>query len=189
MQALDIVPILDPPPISVPDLAVRLADEGLPVRAIARSLKTPSDDIYLYLSEARDAGKITTIPRDDWPPGQTRDNRQALKTPMLQDEEALRFSLVKAFRTTRLETVLLAALLRRDQLTRSQLHSVLEEHRTTHSEDPTNIKIIDVVICKMRKKLRDHGIVIETIWAMGYTIGPDSKKIANDILAQAAANG
>ena len=31
-------------------------------------------------------------------------------------------------------------------------------------------KIIDVFICKMRKKLKRHGIEIETVWGRGYRL-------------------
>ncbi len=36
-------------------------------------------------------------------------------------------------------------------------------------EDP-EIKIVDVFICKMRKKLALYGVVIETVWGQGYAL-------------------
>lgn len=177
--------IEQPAPVNISDLAVRMADEGVPVRAIARSLKTPSDDIYLYLAEAKDQGKIVSIPKDDWPPGQHRDTRTASLPPLFSDEDALKFRIARVFKATRIEAVLLASLLRRDQLTRQQLHEVFEQNRPGPAREPTDIKIIDVVVCKLRKKLKDHLIVIETIWAMGYLIAPESKKIAAQLLQDA----
>lgn len=39
----------------------------------------------------------------------------------------------------------------------------------SENEDP-EIKIIDVWICKLRKKLQPLGVVIETIWGRGYRL-------------------
>ena len=46
-------------------IAVRLANEGVPVRAIARSLLHPSENVRLAIQEAIDVGTITSMPRDD----------------------------------------------------------------------------------------------------------------------------
>jgi two-component system cell cycle response regulator CtrA len=40
-------------------------------------------------------------------------------------------------------------------------------------------KIIDVFICKMRKKLKPFGIKIKTIWGQGYFMSEDSKATAH----------
>lgn len=42
-------------------------------------------------------------------------------------------------------------------------------------------KIIDVFICKMRRKLRSHGITIETVWGRGYRLPAESKKRLEEI--------
>lgn len=36
--------------------------------------------------------------------------------------------------------------------------------------DEPEIKIVDVFICKMRKKLLPFGVVIETVWGIGYAL-------------------
>ena len=48
-----------------------------------------------------------------------------------------------------------------------------------------NIKIVEVVVCKLRAKLRPHGIAIRTEYGVGYFIPPDSKAAAR---AQIAAH-
>ena len=40
------------------------------------------------------------------------------------------------------------------------------------------MKIIDVWICKMRKKLRPYGIEVKTAWGAGYEIPEASEVIA-----------
>ena len=57
------------------DVAVRLAIEGVPVQAIARAIKFPSEDVRIALEEARDFGKIIELPASDWPVGQSRSTR------------------------------------------------------------------------------------------------------------------
>lgn len=39
-----------------------------------------------------------------------------------------------------------------------------------HEQDEAEIKIVDVFICKIRKKLAPLGVEIATIWARGYRL-------------------
>jgi two-component system cell cycle response regulator CtrA len=50
--------------------------------------------------------------------------------------------------------------------------------------DEPEEKIIDVFVCKARKKLREHGIVITTVWGRGYMLKSDDLP---GLPAQAAA--
>ena len=43
------------------------------------------------------------------------------------------------------------------------------------TDDEPEIKIIDVFVCKLRKKLKPHGVFIETLWGQGYVVPPESK--------------
>lgn len=49
------------------------------------------------------------------------------------------------------------------------------------NEEP-EIKIIDVFICKVRKKIERFGIEIETIWGLGYRMSPAAKAVAKKIM-------
>lgn len=53
-------------------------------------------------------------------------------------------------------------------VSKETLHSLLYDMRGG-DDDPME-KIIDVFICKLRKKLKPLGIVIETVWARGWRI-------------------
>lgn len=46
--------------------------------------------------------------------------------------------------------------------------------------DQPEIKIVDVMICKMRKKLKPIGIVIATSWGRGYWLDPKQGAGAGD---------
>ena len=57
------------------DIAVRLADQGVPLRAIARAVRMPSSDLREQLHEALSDGRLLELPCDDWPPGCPKDQR------------------------------------------------------------------------------------------------------------------
>lgn len=70
---------------------------------------------------------------------------------------------------TNSEAKLVGALLVRPILNKEQLHAVLYAGKT-NSDANTELKIVDVLICKARKKLGVFGINIETAWGKGYFI-------------------
>lgn len=162
----------NPVPASQHAIAIRLADEGIPVRAIARATSIPSEEVYSTLRDAIACGTIVEMPKDDWPPGSNRSSRSIFKGGPFENEDALKVAVTRVFRVTRLEAGILTMLLRRDQATKEQLHGVVEHSRPTQGQEPTEQKIVDVMICKLRKKLLPHDILIETLWGMGYLISP-----------------
>jgi len=40
-------------------------------------------------------------------------------------------------------------------------------------EADSNPKIVDVIVCKLRKKLTPHGLRVETVWGKGYRLADD----------------
>lgn len=178
MDAITAVAEQPAPPLQPGDVSValRMADEGIPVRSIARSLKMPSGDVYELLREALARGEIVEIPRDDWPPGATRSNRPSVASPPFPNDEDLKTACAIHYRATRLEAAILAVLLKRNTLTKQQLHLVIEQNRPSPGLPETDEKMVDVVICHLRKKLKAHPLVIETIWGIGYMIPIDHRE-------------
>lgn len=43
-------------------------------------------------------------------------------------------------------------------------------------KEEAEIKIVDVFICKIRKKLAPFGIVVETVWGQGYRLSTATKQ-------------
>lgn len=171
------------PSVTAPtDIAVRLADEGIPVRCIARAVKVSSEDVYELLNEALASGKIIEMPKDDWPIGQRRDQRSRLHGTLLEQDEALLFACNRFFKATRLQSAILATLLKRNEVTKAQLHLVIEQNRPSDNRDETDPKMVDVLICHLRKKLTPHRVKIETVWGMGYLIGPADRERAIQLL-------
>lgn len=163
-------------------VAIRLADEGIPVRAIARSIRMPSEDLYEMLRDAIDAGKIVELPKDDWPVGSQRGQRAAIAGTILENDETLAFACSRFFKSTRQQSAVLAVMLKRNEITKSQIHQILEQNRPTEGREATDPKLVDVVICHLRKKLKPHNIVIETIWGTGYLIPPKGRELAVRLL-------
>lgn len=86
------------------------------------------------------------------------------------------------FRLTGSEAAILAAMLRRERCSKEFLHMATAR---PGEEKDTELKIIDVWICKMRKKLEPFGIEIVTLWGQGYCLTPASKERLNNWAAAA----
>jgi hypothetical protein len=139
------------------DFAIRLADEGVPLRAIARATKIPSEELRTALEEARDDGRLIELPRDDWPPGFPRDQRALQLSRMLsEDQNALVFSVQKIFHFSPAEAALLLALVQNVQVSKTR--------------NDMAYKSIDVYICRMRRALEPFEVEIRTLWGYGYQI-------------------
>lgn len=157
------------------DFAVRLADEGVPLRAIARATNIPSDDLRLQLQEAQMDGRLLELPRDDWPPGFPRDHRALQLSRMTsENKDAIFVAIRQTFCLQPSEVPLLLAMTQ---------HTQMSKKRMDMSE-----KTVDVHICRMRKQLRPFEIYIKTIWSFGYQMTVEHRRRVMDIILQRVAN-
>jgi hypothetical protein len=155
---------------SVGDVLVRLASEGIPVRAIARCTCVPSADIYERLTEAVESGELLEVPRADWPAGVARVDRTPVFKSLLEtDDGTLLIHIVARFRITRLQAILLLALLKRPTCTRDHLFEEIERRRP-QAERSAGPKITDVSLWGLRRKLRPllGADAIITVRTSGY---------------------
>lgn len=167
------------------DIAVALADEGVPVRAIARSVKIPGEDVYDILKVAIGEGKLISLPKDDWPPSNHRSARyQAENTTLSHTDDILGMACAARFKLSRLQATVFLAMLRRPEISKHQIHLAIEFNRG-NPDEPTDLKMVDVVICLIRKKLKavDPALSIDTIWGAGYSLPGPSREIALTYLA------
>lgn len=74
-----------------------------------------------------------------------------------------------AARLTRMEHKTFNLLLARKNKTVS-CDAIMSAMYSDQPEDEPGIKIVQVRMCKMREKLRNSGIIIETIWGVGYRL-------------------
>lgn len=51
---------------------------------------------------------------------------------------------------------------------------------TSFVDDAPEIKIVDVFICKIRKKLADLNLNIQTVWGEGYRLLPQQGSISHE---------
>lgn len=183
------------PAVSQPiqDIASRMACEGIPVAAIARALAQPSDLVLGSLKQALHAGSIASIPKFDWPPtSKLEDHIQCHSTEI--PEADLIFITRQYFKLSPLEAAFLVMFLRNDHADKDRLHSVVEHQRFTRAQnpdriEPTDPKMVDVMICKLRKRMKaiDPTFKIETVWGSGYFIEPPVRTAIMSRLAEEAA--
>lgn len=107
-----------------------------------------------------------------------RDRIEFLEERIRQLEEALMPSTVVVpveYQLTANEARVFAHLASRDVGTKQSIMMALYSDR---SEEP-EIKIVDVFVCKLRRKLRPFGVHIETIWGQGYRLArPGAAEVA-----------
>jgi len=198
-----------PPPTEFIAIAVRAAAEGVPVAAIARTLRLPYDRVLHYLTRAKRLGAITEVPRPDWPPAQSPADRSpapALPLPRPRNtatvtvastlpSQDVEFLCRHTFRLTNLEAGFLAVLLKCLFADKEKLHAVIESQRATRAirpaqEEVTDVKMVDVMICKLRKKMTLHAhsnelavpVQIRTSWGKGYFLDPGVKDMVYQML-------
>jgi DNA-binding response OmpR family regulator len=76
------------------------------------------------------------------------------------------------WRLTQKETRVLEVLLRLPMASKDQ---IMAGCYVPGADDEPMIKIVDVFICKMRRKLRPFAIEIRTLWGVGYTMDAEAK--------------
>ena len=89
------------------------------------------------------------------------------------------------FRLTGQEGIILGVLMQHTECSKDMLHTAVSQHKYA-SGDETEIKIVDVFVCKLRKKLEAFDIAIETIWGRGYYMTPEHKGYVNEMFEAAA---
>lgn len=178
------------PPLTKPfDLiAANLAHEGVPVMAIARALNRPFVDIRETLVYFMELGSITEMPQTDWPPTA----RRADRLPQFISKESEKNQLIaiqRALKLTRLQASFMLVLIRRDEAGKDVLHYVIESQRSLRRSQPdnpetTDPKMVDVIVCNLRRRLKPYGIEIKTIWGHGYYLDEASRAIIEERLGQ-----
>lgn len=153
------------------DVSIRLADEGVPLYAIARATRIPSDNLREHLHEALSKGRLLELPRDDWPPGCPRDQR-ALQLSRLvrEDKDALVISIQHIFRLDPTKAHILLALLQNDNFALARAGIT-----------PNCLR---VHVCKMRPRLKEFNIEIVTLWGYGFRLSSDDRHKIMDLVIQ-----
>ena len=152
-------------------IAIRLADEGVPLRAIARATHIPATRLYETLTLARTEGRLLDLPRDDWPPGFPRDQRALQLSRMaVQDREAVLLAVQQIFKLTAAEVTILMLLIQNAEVHRDRI------------DLPR--KTLDVHICRIRRRLQAFNIKVTTLWGYGYQLPAPHRRKAMALIKQ-----
>jgi two-component system cell cycle response regulator CtrA len=101
---------------------------------------------------------------------------------VLEEMVGIRIDVPIIFGLTAHEAGVFGVLLKREIVTKEMAMLALYGDRPNHEVE---IKIVDVYVCKARKKLKRFGIEIETVWGRGFRLSAASKAIAQGLLDQA----
>jgi DNA-binding response OmpR family regulator len=154
-------------------IAIRLADEGVPLRAIARATGVLSTKLYETLTDARMDGRLLGLPRDDWPAGCPRDQRALqLSRLAIENRDALTLAIQEIFKLPPTGARLLLRLVQ---------HEVVP-----HARLDINRGSLMVHIYTLRHRLKPHGIEIKTLWGYGYQLSTADRRQAMDLILQRA---
>lgn len=74
------------------------------------------------------------------------------------------------------EAVILAALIANERCSKENLLDASRQSGLGYRRDEVEPKIVDVYICKLRRKLQPHGLEIVTLWGRGYQLAPESRQ-------------
>ncbi|MGE0289285.1 MAG: winged helix-turn-helix domain-containing protein [Bradyrhizobium sp.] len=101
----------------------------------------------------------------------------------LEDVLGMSFDVPVEWGLTASEARLIGMLLRREIVSKENALLCLYQTRPDDMADP---KIIDVFICKARKKLKPFGVEIRTVWGKGYLIDAETRARINASMKIAA---
>lgn len=103
------------------------------------------------------------------------EENEELRERIISLEEILGFRLEipLVLGLTSSEARVLGFLMKRESATK---HQIMDAVYSLRPNEVPEIKIVDVFICKIRRKVKDFDIEIETLWGQGYRLTPDAKE-------------
>jgi hypothetical protein len=158
---------------SLDTIAVALADEGVPLRAIARVTHIPSADLRERLAVAKGDGSLVAMPCEDWPIGFPRDRRIVQLARLAGKRPQLELVVQRLFGLSPVGVRLLLTMLQREYLDKSCIAGM-------------SARCADVHIHHLRRRLKLHDIAIETVWGRGFRLAPADRRRALDLILAVA---
>lgn len=167
-------------PVEIAQVAARFANEGIPVNVIARGLEVPAAEVRDILDEALASGRIVEMPAPDWPPTARRADHLPPHIAAARDADLVT-SFMRTFKLTTLMASFMLVLVKREQADKATLHRVIEAQRAARVNRPdtseeTNPKMVDVMVCNLRKKLKPFDLTIKTLWGRGYFLDTQDRQ-------------
>lgn len=128
------------------------------------SIVPSTAEVVAFLREAADQGRIVVLPA----------------ARSVSPESALVATCRLVFDLTRIEARALLQLLGQPHAAREELHAAIIGNGIA----TTQIKLVDVVVCRLRKKLVPHGIKINTIRGFGFSIEAATRDRIRKLLSE-----
>jgi hypothetical protein len=132
-----------------------------------QKIASVADEVVGLLNEAKARGHLVILRTAPAP-------HVDVRTPLLM-------ALNWLFKLSPTEGRALMQLMQHGQVSREALHDAM----SPDGKAVAQIKGIDVVVCKTRKKLAPHGIVIETIWGQGFRLTEGTREKIRKLLVDA----
>jgi hypothetical protein len=149
-------------------LLMRMAREGIPLKAMARILMRGYQEIVSDAEGLLVTGEITELPKVDW----RQDVRITTSPQASLWDDRIRISTLLG--CARQEADLLARLLRAGELDHEQLARQLPRRPYGSEAKEYRRRSLRVVLCRVRKKL-PNDIKIETSFGAGLSMNKDSR--------------
>jgi hypothetical protein len=162
------------------NMAIRLADEGVPISAIARASQHRAVDVRSVLKGAMDSGLLVEMPAEDWPPNTRRDMRAPTLPPIrMADLESVAVAVQLTFRLSPGKSRFLAVLLIRGEASRP---TIMQAIRFRDRPDASP-KIVDVYAMNIRHVLARYDLTMKTIWGRGFALSQKARQRIIELIA------
>jgi hypothetical protein len=163
---------------STSDIVTVFARQGIAISTIARAMAIPTTRILAMCQRAHENDELQMLP-----PATPDDPRHSLLVELtnlraqlddaqaqLRDMHALNETgaenLMGVAGFTKMEARVASTVARFGRCTKATIYHALYGHLP--DDEQREPKIVDVMICKIRRKLRPAGIEITTHWGVGY---------------------
>jgi len=176
------------------------ARQGIAISTIARAMAIPADRVTGMCERARENDELQMMP-----PALPDDPRHAmlaeltnLRAQLDEAQETIRQmidvqkrdvnSYIGVARLTRTEAKIVSTIVRFGRTTKAGIYHAMYGH--LGDDEQREPKIVDVMISKIRKKLRPVGVEITTQWGVGWSMSQEDvarlKALAAEELATIA---
>jgi len=98
----------------------------------------------------------------------------------LRAHHGLTFEAPVKWGLTEYESAVLGIIMAKEVIGRESILTLLYQDR--HPDRRPELKIIDIFVCRLRRKVASHGVEIGTLWGRGYYLTPESKAIVREAL-------
>lgn len=167
---------------TIVEIAIRLAEEGVPIAVIGRACKLPFGEVEIELKEAVELGRLLQLPMAHWDKNVLAPTAKVASSNTIHEDT---YRLRRRFGLTPNQANLVALLMRRKGLVRYET-LVTSRPRRRNDEDAENIhRIIGANLFRVRQSLSPEGVLIKTYASDGLSMEePDQQRLINVLYHQ-----